>query len=510
MLGCCESALAIFCAMSLQVPPPPRPPPLQRNCLAAKDGTWRFAVSGDSRNCGDVVMPAHRRRRKEVQRAPFYWHLGDFRAIYDFDEDMQHQPQYIAKPLTISQYLTVAWDDFIQSQIVPFGTTPVFLGIGNHDTTPPKTREQFFIQFADWLNQPVLQKQRLSDDPHARKLTTYFHWIQAGVDFISLDNATPDQFDFQQMAWFEKTLQLDFANPQIHTIVVGMHEALPDSISENHSMDQFANGTESGRRVYVGSTESAERRAQTRLRPRQPLALLHGRNFQHASTGASTAESFPDGSSAPPEPFATPCRRKKWTRKPPRQTFTAFCSAPSNPDGEINFHFSATERIRRARRRRGHLQARIRSLVLRRKFRSPLAHTKSQEPTHMTTAPEPANVTPEHIFETLNAYQKTAALKAAIELDVFSAIAAGATTHAAIAKRCQTSERGMRILCDYLVINGFLIKNGRTTRLPTIPPFFSISRSPAYIGSAAELSRAARNDESLSWISPRSCAPAPR
>src|SRR5271168_2157115 len=186
---------------------------------SAPDATWRFAVSGDSRNCGDVVMPGIAAGVKQIGAA-FYWHLGDFRAIYNFDEDMQHQPQYIAQPLTISQYLSVAWDDFIQNQIVPFGATPVFLGIGNHDTAPPKTREQFLIQFADWLDQPVLQRQRVSDDPRARKLTTYFHWIQSGVDFISLDNATADQFDFPQMTWFEKTLQLDIANPQIHTIVV--------------------------------------------------------------------------------------------------------------------------------------------------------------------------------------------------------------------------------------------------------------------------------------------------
>ena len=173
--------------------------------------TWTFAVSGDSRNCGDVVMPGIAAGVKQ-SGAAFYWHLGDFRAIYNFDEDMQHQPQYIAKPLTISQYLSVAWDDFIEKQIVPFGDTPVFLGIGNHDTIPPKTREQLLIQFADWFDQPVLQKQRLSDDPRARKIATYFHWIQSNVDFINLDNATPDQFDPQQMTWFEKTLQLDLAN----------------------------------------------------------------------------------------------------------------------------------------------------------------------------------------------------------------------------------------------------------------------------------------------------------
>jgi len=103
----------------------------------------------------------------------------------------------------------------------------------------------------------------------------------------------------------------------------------------------------------------------------------------------------------------------------------------------------------------------------------------------MTTAPEPANVNPERIFETLNAYQKTAALKTAIELDVFSAIAAGATTHESIAKRCQTSERGMRILCDYLVINGFLIKNGQEYSLADDSATFLDRRAPAYLGAAA-------------------------
>jgi 2-polyprenyl-3-methyl-5-hydroxy-6-metoxy-1,4-benzoquinol methylase len=103
----------------------------------------------------------------------------------------------------------------------------------------------------------------------------------------------------------------------------------------------------------------------------------------------------------------------------------------------------------------------------------------------MTTAPEPANVTPERIFETLNAYQKTAALKTAIELDVFSTIAAGATTEASIAKRCEASERGIRILCDYLVINGFLIKNGQEYALADDSAVFLDRRSRGYLGAAA-------------------------
>jgi Calcineurin-like phosphoesterase len=214
------------------------------------DGTWSFAVSGDSRNCGDVVMPAIAAGVIN-SGANFYWHLGDYRAIYNFDEDMQHQPERLANPLNIYGYEQIAWDDFIRNQIDPFGDLPVFLGIGNHDTTPPKTREQYIIQFADWLDMPKLREQRLRDDPFAHKLTTYYHWIQNGVDFISLDNATPDQFDTAQMTWFEKILNAAESDPQIRTIVAGMHEALPESISADHSMNQSAAGTETGRRVYI-------------------------------------------------------------------------------------------------------------------------------------------------------------------------------------------------------------------------------------------------------------------
>jgi hypothetical protein len=215
----------------------------------ANGGAWYFAVSGDSRNCGDVVMPAI--AAGVIQSgARFYWHLGDFRAIYTFDEDIQHQPEHLAKPLDINDYEETAWDDFIRNQITAFGDFPVFLGIGNHETISPKTREQYLIEFADWLDTPRLREQRLRDDPFSHKLTTYYHWIENGVDFITLDNSTPDQFDAAQMKWFEKTLRAAESNLQIRTVVVGMHEALPESISENHSMNQSAAGIESGRRVY--------------------------------------------------------------------------------------------------------------------------------------------------------------------------------------------------------------------------------------------------------------------
>ena len=214
-----------------------------------QEGTWQFAVSGDSRDCGDVVMPGIAAQVLE-KRAAFYWHLGDFRRIYDFDEDMQHQPEHRAKPLTIIDYENVAWDDFLQNQVAPFGALPVFLGIGNHETISPKTRADFIAQFADWLDAPLLRAQRLADDPNDRRLKTYYHWIERGVDFIYLDNATYDQFDDAQVRWFEGVLERDKANPAVRAIVVGTHRALPGSISADHSMNESPEGIESGRRVY--------------------------------------------------------------------------------------------------------------------------------------------------------------------------------------------------------------------------------------------------------------------
>ena len=44
------------------------------------------------------------------------------------------------------------------------------------------------------------------------------------------------------------------AHPKIgilQSLVVGMHEALPDSISQSHSMNESAIGADSGRRVYA-------------------------------------------------------------------------------------------------------------------------------------------------------------------------------------------------------------------------------------------------------------------
>jgi ubiquinone/menaquinone biosynthesis C-methylase UbiE len=89
------------------------------------------------------------------------------------------------------------------------------------------------------------------------------------------------------------------------------------------------------------------------------------------------------------------------------------------------------------------------------------------------------------IFDALNAYQKSLALKAAVELEIFTHIAGGATTAAEIARHAKASEKGTRILCDFLVIEGFLTKQGATYGLTLDSQVFLNKKSPAYLGSIA-------------------------
>lgn len=99
-----------------------------------------------------------------------------------------------------------------------------------------------------------------------------------------------------------------------------------------------------------------------------------------------------------------------------------------------------------------------------------------------TAEPRP---NPERIFETLNAYQQTAALRAAIALDIFTKIGEGNDAIPALARSCEATERGIRILCDYLVIYGFLAKRGDRYALTAESAAFLDRRSPACIASAA-------------------------
>jgi ubiquinone/menaquinone biosynthesis C-methylase UbiE len=92
--------------------------------------------------------------------------------------------------------------------------------------------------------------------------------------------------------------------------------------------------------------------------------------------------------------------------------------------------------------------------------------------------------TPERFFETTTAYQRTAALNAAIDLDLFTAVGEGQSTIAELAQKVGGRERAVRILCDSLVVLGFLIKHGNNYRLAPDSAMFLDRRSPAFAGSA--------------------------
>lgn len=222
-------------------------------------------------------MPAIASETKQ-EGAAFYWHLGDLRLVAGVDEDIAHQPAHLATPLSMPEYEAITWDDFIQSQVVPFGKLPVYLGIGNHEAIPPKSREEFETQFAKWLDKPDLRAQRLHDDPKALEPKTYYRWIKGGVDFIYMDNATTDQFDTEQMQWFEGALRSDAADARVRTVLVGMHEALPKSVAENHSM-----------------SESSPQAVANGLRAYKDLLGFHSRTRKHVYILASHSHYFMDG-----------------------------------------------------------------------------------------------------------------------------------------------------------------------------------------------------------------------
>jgi hypothetical protein len=211
------------------------------------DKPWRFAVSGDSRNCGDVVMPAIS-RSVLAHDVEFYWHLGDFRVGYAIDEDMQDRS---SGKLSLEEYLRTAWDDFLTNQIDPFDPLTVHLGIGNHEL---------------YLHGATKEDERLSHSEFIAKFkkglagskTAYYRWKLRPVDFINLDNSFNDGFEEDQMAWLETVLKEDRSDDDVHAIVVGMHRALPNSLACGHSMngdpsspaEDNLKSLTSGRRTY--------------------------------------------------------------------------------------------------------------------------------------------------------------------------------------------------------------------------------------------------------------------
>jgi len=216
---------------------------------ANHEEVWTFAVSGDSRNCGDFVMPAIAADVKAEGDA-FYWHLGDFRWISKPDQDLVSMLPDRKEPSS-DEYHRMAWDDFLKHQMAAFGDFPVFLGRGNHENVPPMTRDGYVAKFAAYLNRPEIVAQRDADGANAGPIGPWYHWTHNGVDFITLDNASREEFSDAQLKWLRTVLDRDLAGGSgIHTIVAGMHEALPHSTGAEHAMDDWDLGERTGDLVY--------------------------------------------------------------------------------------------------------------------------------------------------------------------------------------------------------------------------------------------------------------------
>lgn len=224
--------------------------------------SWYFAVSGDSRDCGDLIMRKIA-RSIELLRATapvsFFWHLGDFRNGKKADRD------FVLLNGGDDGYHHHAWDDFLARQIAPLeAQTQVFLGIGNHELVFPFwSHDEFREKFGKYLLQEPIRIQNVADRAAQIRRDEHhidYHFVKNGVDFICLDNSdtyafTPEYllhpaFTPNQIRWLEGVLEGDAGNPAVKAIVVAMHAALPGSSASNHAMDDTCHGRASGQTVY--------------------------------------------------------------------------------------------------------------------------------------------------------------------------------------------------------------------------------------------------------------------
>jgi phosphohistidine phosphatase SixA/ubiquinone/menaquinone biosynthesis C-methylase UbiE len=112
-------------------------------------------------------------------------------------------------------------------------------------------------------------------------------------------------------------------------------------------------------------------------------------------------------------------------------------------------------------------------------------------------AAPPATPSPDLFLGTLTAYQRSAALRGALDLDLFTAIGRGRETAATVAERCRASARGTRILCDYLTAAGFLTKAGDAYALTSDSAVFLDRRSSSCVAAAADFVYAAEIREAF-------------
>ncbi|MBL8210072.1 MAG: class I SAM-dependent methyltransferase [Bryobacterales bacterium] len=94
---------------------------------------------------------------------------------------------------------------------------------------------------------------------------------------------------------------------------------------------------------------------------------------------------------------------------------------------------------------------------------------------------------PARFMQAMIGFQQTMAMKAALDLGVFTAIGAGHRTVADLSEHCHASPKGIRVLCDFLTIHEFLTKDDGGYGLTTDSAVFLDKHSPAYFGGVASI-----------------------
>jgi 2-polyprenyl-3-methyl-5-hydroxy-6-metoxy-1,4-benzoquinol methylase len=95
-----------------------------------------------------------------------------------------------------------------------------------------------------------------------------------------------------------------------------------------------------------------------------------------------------------------------------------------------------------------------------------------------------ADISPDLFIDAVLAFQQTAAIKAALELDLFTEIAKGNATAESLAQATGAAVRGIRILCDYLAVRGHLEKQGDRFQLTPSTAAFLDRNAPSWMGDA--------------------------
>ena len=156
---------------------------------ASPASSWKFVVGGDSRNCGDVIMPVVAAGANSAGASFLLAPRGLPGALHDFDEDL---PRRSARSPARSRWrssTTSAARGTTSSRAssLPFGSIPVYPAIGKPRARRSQVAPGKFLSAVRGLVQCPAdpRAQRLKDNPKGPPAEVVHHWIQNGVDFIS-------------------------------------------------------------------------------------------------------------------------------------------------------------------------------------------------------------------------------------------------------------------------------------------------------------------------------------